>query len=184
MLLETDDLIFRGEHRLVVPRADITAAKQHDGWLEISYPGGRARFEVGTSAHRWVKDILHPKTRIDKMDVRPDSVVAAVTMRDSGFVTELRARTTKVATRLGAGPYDIIFYRADRPTALDRLSELRGRITENGAIWIVTPKGRPEVGHNPVVAAAKKAGLVDVKAARYSETHTALKLMVPRARRR
>jgi hypothetical protein len=183
VLLETDDLIFRGENRLVVPRADIRSAKAKDGWLEISFAGGRARFEVGPSAHRWVNDILNPRTRIDKMDVKPDSNIAIVSMRDVAFVDEVRARAAKVANRLGAGPYDIVFYRADEPTALAKLVELRTRITESGAVWIVTPKGRPELGHEPVVTAAKQAGLVDVKTARYSGTHTAMKLVVPRAQR-
>jgi hypothetical protein len=183
VLLETDELIFRGENRLVVPRADIRSAKEKGGWLEISFPGGRARFEVGPSAHRWVNDILKPKSRIDKMDVKPDSSIAIVSMRDAAFVDEVRARAASVATRLGAGPYDIVFCRADEPAALERLAALRQKITDTGAVWIVTPKGRPELGHDPVVAAAKNAGLVDVKTARYSETHTALKLVVPRAQR-
>jgi hypothetical protein len=118
------------------------------------------------------------------MDVKPESSIAIVSMRDSAFVDEVRARAANVVTRLGAGPYDIIFYRADEPPALAKLAELRAKITESGAVWIVTPKGRPELGHEPVVAAAKKAGLVDVKTARYSETHTALKLVVPRVDRR
>jgi hypothetical protein len=183
VLLETDDLIFRGENRLVVPRAAISAATEKDGWLEIMYAGGRARFEVGPAAHRWVHDILNPKSRIDKMDVRADSHVATVSMRDAAFVDEVRARAGKVATRLGAGPYDIVFYRADEPAALERLADLRQRIRDTGAVWIVTPKGRPELGHAPVVAAARNAGLVDVKTARFSETHTALKLVIPKAQR-
>lgn len=183
VLLETDELVFRGANRLVVPRADIRSAKEKDGWLEISFPGGRARFEVGPSAHRWVDDILNPKSRIDKMDVKPDSDIAIVSMRDAAFVDEVRARAASVATRAGAGPYDIIFYRADAPSALGRLADLRQRIADSGAVWIVIPKGRPELGHEPVVAAAKKAGLVDVKTARYSETHTAMKLVVPKAQR-
>jgi len=34
-----------------------------------------------------------------------------------------------------------------------------------------------------VIAAAKEAGLVDVKVVRFSDTHTALKLVIPVARR-
>lgn len=183
VLLETDDLIFRGDHRLVVPRKEIRSAVAEGDWLRIEYPRGTAGFEVGRNADRWARDILHPKSRIDKMDVKPDSRVAAVAMRDDDFIEELLARATAVASRLGRGPYDLVFYRADQPAALARLETLRDRIEQNGAIWIVTPKGRPELGHGPVVAAAKRAGLVDVKTARYSDTHTALKLVIPKAER-
>jgi hypothetical protein len=184
VLLETDDLIFRGENRLVVARADIRSATVKDGWLEIVHSAGSARFLVGPSAARWANDILHPKSRIDKMDVKPDTNAAVVAIRDSAFVDELRARAAKVTTRPGAGPYDVAFLGVDDPADLARLADLRGRITESGAVWIVTPKGRPELGHGPVVAAARRAGMVDVKTARFSDTHTALKLMVPRSERR
>lgn len=183
VLLETDELIFRGEHRLVVPRSAIRSAAEKDGWLEITHAGGRARFEVGAGAHRWVNDILNPKTRIDKMDVKPDANAAVLSMTGDAFVDEVRERAAKVVTRLGKGPYDIIFFRADRPADLSRLENLQSRIASNGAVWIVTPKGRPELGHGPIVSAARAAGLVDVKTARFSDTHTALKLMIPRDQR-
>jgi hypothetical protein len=47
-------------------------------------------------------------------------------------------------------------------------------------VWV---KGRKELNENHVREAALDAGLVDVKVARFSETHSALKLVVPRARR-
>jgi hypothetical protein len=48
---------------------------------------------------------------------------------------------------------------------------------------VVSPKGRPEIGDVVVIAAAKRAGLVDNKVVRFSDTHTALRLVIPRARR-
>lgn len=184
LLLETDDLIFRGPRRLVVPRADICEAAARNGWLEIAWAGGRARFEVGPGVDRWVQDILHPKGRIDKLDVKPDSRVALVQVRDDAFTAEVRARAATAATRLGAGPYDLIFYRIEEPAGLDRLAELRARLQPAGAVWVITPKGVPALGHVPIVAAARRAGLVDTKTARYSETHTTLKLVIPKAKRR
>ncbi|MCI0436302.1 MAG: DUF3052 domain-containing protein [Gemmatimonadetes bacterium] len=105
-------------------------------------------------------------------------------LADAGFVAELKQRAARVATRAVGRDYDLIFYRANEPAALSRLAALRERIQSGGAIWLVTPKGRPEIGHGPVVAAAKKAGLIDVKTARYSDALTAMKLMIPRAQRR
>jgi hypothetical protein len=124
-----------------------------------------------------------PRSRIDKLDVKPGSRVAVISVRDAAFVEELRDRARRVALRVQGSDYDLIFYRADKPAALDRLRDLSGRIVPNGAVWVITPRGRPEIGHDTIVRAAKAAGLIDVKTARFSETHTALKLMIPRALR-
>ena len=53
----------------------------------------------------------------------------------------------------------------------------------DGGIWVVSPKGDPTIRDVDVMAAAKAAGLVDVKVARWSDTHTALKLVIPKALR-
>jgi hypothetical protein len=47
----------------------------------------------------------------------------------------------------------------------------------------VWAKGRKELNENHVRDAALDAGLVDVKVARFSATHSALKLVVPKAKR-
>ncbi len=54
---------------------------------------------------------------------------------------------------------------------------------KNGALWVVYPKGQKHITENDVMAAAKSAGLVDVKVVSFSETHTALKLMIPLSHR-
>jgi hypothetical protein len=183
LLLETDELVFRAEKRLVVARASIRQAVASGDWLEIGWPGGRARFEVGRGAERWAQDILHPKSRIEKLDVKPESRVAVIAVPDNDFSAELQARAARVDARLGKGLYDFVFYRADTPGSLDRLSELRGRIQDAGAVWIITPRGDPAMKHETLVAAAKRAGLIDTKTARFSETHTALKLVIPKRNR-
>ena len=50
-------------------------------------------------------------------------------------------------------------------------------------LWIVYAKGKKELTENDVRGAGLKAGLVDVKVARFSETKTGLKFVVPRERR-
>jgi hypothetical protein len=183
LLLETDDLIFRGPKRLAIARRSIESATADAGWLEVRYPGGAARFELGPAAERWAHDISNPRTRIDKLDVKPASRTVIVGMRDAEFAAELKARAGRIDGRLGAGPYDFIFFHAGATADLDRLGDLRQRIQTSGAIWVITPKGVRELGHDPLVRAAKVAGLVDVKTARFSETLTALKLMIPTSRR-
>jgi hypothetical protein len=56
-------------------------------------------------------------------------------------------------------------------------------LKRDGSIWVVWPKGRQELKENDIIVAAKDAGLVDVKVIKFSETHSALKLVIPLARR-
>jgi hypothetical protein len=183
LLLETDDLIFRGEPRLVVPLATIARADARAGWLEIEHARGVARFELGDAAEKWAHAINNPRTRIDKLDVKPGSRVAIVDLDDEDFLEELRQRTGPSDGPPSQRDYDLIFFGVTTPAALPRLNALRARIAPAGAVWIITPKGVPSLSHGPVVAAARAAGLVDVKTARFTATHTALKLMIPRDRR-
>ena len=62
---------------------------------------------------------------------------------------------------------------------LARLEKLKASLKPNGALWIIRPKGRPEISERATMAAGKAAGLVDVKVVRFTETHTAEKFVIP-----
>jgi hypothetical protein len=80
---------------------------------------------------------------------------------------------------------DIVFYEADVVGDLVRLPALRSAIKPAGAVWVVSPKGKTaHIKDVEVMAAAREAGLVDIKGASFSETHTALKLVIPVANRK
>lgn len=183
LLLETDDLIFRGQPRLSVPLRAISRATANDGWLEIVHEGGKARFELGDAAEKWAHAINNPRTRIDKLEVKSGSSVAVIDVEDAEFLAEVSERTGNAPGPATGRDYDLIFLGVEKPAALRRLSALVKRIVPAGAIWVITPKGVPAVGREPVITAAREAGLVDVKSARFSETHTGLKLVIPRGRR-
>jgi hypothetical protein len=48
---------------------------------------------------------------------------------------------------------------------------------------VVYPRGCKEIRENDVMAAGKSAGLTDNKVARFSDTHTALRFVIPLAKR-
>ena len=108
--------------------------------------------------------------------------VAIVGGLDEDFTTELAARADIHTTETG-DPVDLLFARIQTIDELEVLPRLRGRIKPTGAIWLIHPKGVGGLKHEPIVEAARAADLIDVKTARFSDTHTALKLMVPRASR-
>ena len=84
--------------------------------------------------------------------------------------------------RARAGSDLVLVAMSDR-SELPRLAKLREAIKATGAIWVVWPKGRKEFREDDVRDFGKTAGLVDVKVARFSDTLSALKMMIPRAQR-
>jgi hypothetical protein len=183
LLLETDELVFRGAQRAAVPLASIRSARAQDGWLIVEHRGGIDRFDLGDLAESWANAITHPRARIDKLDVKPTSRVAVIGVKDDDFLAELRQRAASVEESDAVENVDLIFYAVDDVLDLERLPALRQRIVPAGAVWLIHPKGDPELKHEPLVAAAKRAGLIDTKTARFSATRTALKLVVPKAER-
>ena len=183
LLLETDDLILRGEERWAAPLRGLKAATDGD-WLVVRNDDGEARFEVGPKAAAWAHAINHPRTRIDKLGVKAESRVLVLGLdADAAFLAELHDRTDHVDTGGRAKGYDVVFLAIDSPADLRRIDALSRRIAPTGGIWIIHPKGRPDLSHDVLVGAGKAAGLIDNKTARFSDSHTGLRFVIPKARR-
>jgi hypothetical protein len=179
-LLETDELIFRGEFRLAIPRKTITDVDAKDGTLWVTFPDGVAKFELGPTAAKWAEKIKNPPSLLDKLGVKPGMRVAVLGVEDAAFLEQLLDRTSEIARKTPKKDTEIIIFGADAVTDLARLANLRGYLTPAGAIWVIHTKGKGAAFKDvDVFAAAKKAGLVDVKVASFSPTHTAEKLVVP-----
>jgi hypothetical protein len=180
-LLETDELIVRGDIRLSVPLKDITEAVDDLGTLRISWPDGTAELDLGEpEAGRWQHAILHPKTLFDKLGVKDGQRVAVVGGMPGEFVSELRQQHPEPPA---GAPLDVIFLAVASPSDLDLLDSVQHGLARDGAIWIVRPKGSKELPEAAVRSAARGAGLVDIKTARFSDTHTADKYVIPLDRR-
>lgn len=124
-----------------------------------------------------------PKSLLDKLGLKPWSRVAVIGGDDEPFWQQLRERGADVEVGEPGGDLDFIVLLADEPADLELLAALRPRLKQNGAIWVVSPRGKPAIRDLVVIAAAKAAGLVDVKVLRFSDTHTSLKLVIPLAQR-
>jgi len=183
--LEHKDLVFRGPTRLAIPLASITSAVARDGTLHVTYAGRKASFAIGDAAVKWANRITNPPSRLEKLGVKAGMTVAIVGVDDETFAREIGARGATVAgtTIRSAKDADAIFYGARHRDALGELASLAQIIRPEGAIWVVRPKGRPEITEAETMAAGKRAGLVDVKVVSFSETHTAEKFVIPVAKR-
>ena len=182
-LLEHDTLRFRGDVTLSIPFKEIQSVVARTGKLRVTFPRGVASFTVGPLAERWALKIRSPKSLVDKIGVKAESRVAVVGVKDAAFWRQLRARATDISAGRPRTGSDVIFLLAVKGADLKRLKPLQNRIKRNGAIWVVSLKGRQRVGERDVLAAGKAAGLVDVKVVAFSQTHTAHKFVIPRARR-
>ncbi len=182
-LLESEALLFRGDFRLSIPLKDLTAVDVNRGQLQVTSPQGRAIFNLGPLAEKWAAKIRNPRSLLDKLGVKPDSQVAVLGIKDENFWQQLKERTSKTATSRPKKESDLIFLAAGQKGDLEQLAELQGYLKRDGAIWVVWPKGKAQLKESDVMAAAKVSGMVDVKVVKFSESHSALKLVIPVSRR-
>ncbi|MEO8132799.1 MAG: hypothetical protein ABI831_02305 [Betaproteobacteria bacterium] len=124
------------------------------------------------------------RPRIDKLGVKPGLRVAVIGVNDELLFAELRERSDQVVVGMPRTRRDIIFYGVESLLALDELETLKARIVPDGAIWVVLRKDDDRsLDDADVIAAARRAGLVDNKVVSFSTTHTALRLVIPPALR-
>ncbi|HWW82727.1 MAG TPA: hypothetical protein VNZ26_03945 [Vicinamibacterales bacterium] len=182
--LETEELQFRGDDlRLSIRFKDMSKVSVRDGTLAVSFPDGTAAFELGPRAGKWANAIEHPPSRLAKIGVKPDWRASAIDLEDEDFVLELRASVSLLSIGRVVKDSDAIFFGVTDEAQLGRMESLKASLKSNGAIWVIRPKGRPEISQGAVMAAGKRAGLVDVKVVRFSPTHTAEKYVIPVAAR-
>jgi len=176
-------LIFRGEFRLNIPLASVKTAKARNGRLTVTFPEGSAMFELGPRAERWAEGMRVLKRLVDKLGIKSGSRVVVLGIRDSVFWAQLNDRAVKASKGKLIDSADIIVVAVNALRDLARLRPLQNSLARNGAIWVVAPRGSKHIPEREILAAGLAAGLVDVKVARFSETHTAHKFVIPLKRR-
>jgi hypothetical protein len=178
--LETEILQFRGgDLRLSIPFKQMSKVTARTGTLSVTYPAGTLLLELGAAAPKWMDKILHPPSRLQKIGVKADWRVSAVSVDDPGFLRELRTAVDTLSIGCVVRGSDAIFFGVTDQGQLTRLEQLKVSLKPNGALWIIRPKGRPEISERATMAAGKAAGLVDVKVVGFSTTHTAEKFVIP-----
>ncbi len=107
--LETSELNFRSEDgamRMKFTFADIKSAAAADGQLRVEVPEGTAIFELGANAAKWCEKILHPKTRLEKLGIKPNAAVSLV----GNFAADFLSQVPKLAKSLkGAAALWIVY---------------------------------------------------------------------------
>jgi hypothetical protein len=185
-LLETSEVIFRSEDgalRWKIAFSSIKSAKAVHGELRLETPGGPAVFALGPQAEKWCEKILHPKTRLEKLGVKPNAAVSMLGTFEPEFLAELSACTKNVTKGGVTTDSEWIFFAANTSKELAEITKLAKALKGAAALWLVYPKGQKQITENDVLGAGRKAGLKDIKVVGFSPTHTALKFVIPITRR-
>jgi hypothetical protein len=157
--------------------------KAANGELRIATKAGALTFEVGTAAENWREKILHPKTRAEKLAVKPGTRLCLLGKFETKFVRELQSAHAEIFRAANVASLDQTFFAAERKSALVAIGKFARKMKGAEVLWIVYPKRRKVITEMDVIAAGRKSGLKDVKVVGFSPTHTALKFVIPLEKR-
>ena len=185
VLLETDELIVRGDARVRVPRSAIKKVSTRGGVLTVAAPPTTIALTLGDdAAAKWKKKIEEPPKRlIDKLDVKPGATVWLFGVNDETLESQLAERTDNLSRGRSASACDVVFVGVDTEKELGRIERALEATHDDGAVWVVHRKGPGGIADTTIFAKAKTLGLTYTKVAKVSETHTAEKLVRPVASR-
>jgi hypothetical protein len=183
ILLESDELILRGSVKLRIHRRSVRAAVAKGGKVTVDFTDGSLVLVLGDAAPAFVRKLLAPvKSRAEKMGIAEGIRVVTLGDTDAGFAAELEDIGAIVATRLAKAEV-LIVLSVSTAAALSRINVCARALAPAGALWVVHPKGTVGLKDTDIFAAGKAAGLTYTKVARFSDTHTAEKLVIPKDKR-
>jgi bifunctional DNA-binding transcriptional regulator/antitoxin component of YhaV-PrlF toxin-antitoxin module len=178
-LLETAEILFRGEERLKIPFSAIRGVEAKEGELRLKTDEGLVVFELGERAEKWREKILNPKSVVEKLGVKPEDAVAVFGKLDGEFLEKLKQQKSRTATGKIVDGIGWIFLGAQTREGLGGVKKIAGKMKGSTALWVVYPKRQKSITETDVIGAGRKAGLKDVKVVGFSATHTALKFVIP-----
>ncbi len=178
-LLETAEIIFRGEPRLKIPFSAISGMEAKDGELRLKTADGLVVFELGVRAEKWREKIANPKSVLEKLGVKPGDPVTVFGNLDGEFLKKLKEQKSAVAPGKIVDGISWIFFGAETREGLREVKKIAGKMKGSVALWVVYPKGQKSIMETDVIGAGRKALLKDVKVVGFSATHTALKFVIP-----
>lgn len=184
-LLESDHIAFRGKTKSEkFLLADVSRVEVQGNALLLDHTEGLALLHLAEGmAAKWLAKIRNPRSLLDKLGITEESKVVVLGVDDAEFLEQLAKKVGRFGTAPRSGT-DVIVFAAESMLTLDRLSALKETLVPTGAIWVVHRKGKEATLRDvEVFAAGRSAGLVDNKVASFSATHTAERLVIPRASR-
>jgi hypothetical protein len=128
------------------------------------------------------RDYSH-RTLTEKLGIKPGQRIAVLGVEDAELQRDLEGIIPDYSRGNRIGDADLIFFSAEAKVDLSKLKSLARSICKSSGIWVVYPKGQTHIREIDVINAGKSAGLTDNKVVRFSATHTALRFVIPLAKR-
>lgn len=178
-LLETAEILFRGEDRLRIPFSGIRGMTVKDGELQLKTSAGLVIFELGERAEKWRKKIANPKSVVEKLGPKAGESLALFGKLDSEFLEKLKPHKLRITREKITDGVSWVFLGVDSLPGLAAVKKIAGKMKGSMSLWVVYPKGQKTITEAHVLGAGREAGLTDVKVVGFSTTHTALKFVVP-----
>jgi hypothetical protein len=126
---------------------------------------------------------------LDKLGIRPGMRVAIVGDLDTDpeapvIRASISDRTSDVTNGPPQPDTDVVLLLVDTTDELAILSELRPRIRQAGAIWVVSRKGKAATIRDvEIMSIARDHDLIDNKVVAFSAERTSIRLVIPVALR-
>ena len=184
--LDGKELTLRDELKLSIPLKDVRDVATKDGQLTIKWADDKIVLRVGDKAAKLADKILHPPSLLDKLGIKPGHVVSIIGFDDQAFLRDIRKRTESVVVGSIQPQSDVVIFRPATKADLKRLKTLQKSLKRDGAIWVLRTKGSKnpaDATEMDVINTARDSGLVDVKISAFSDELTAMKVVIPKARR-
>jgi hypothetical protein len=121
------------------------------------------------------------KSRLDKLGIKTGMRVCTLAVPDAEFELELAGRLGAPPAKAARGRFDAILRGFEAERDLAAIQKLRDHLEAAGALWLIYRKGKAApLPERSVREALLAAGLVDIKVVAFSDSHTALKAVIPR----
>jgi hypothetical protein len=174
-LLETSEIILRGEIRKRVAFNEISRVKVQSDSLCFKVGGENVELVLGASAaEKWAATLTSPPPSLaKKLGITNKTVVRAMgNCRDESLQSAL-AEAARISTR-GA---DLIVAFVDTPESLRvTLDQTKAAVLDGVPIWMVYAKGPGHALNETVIRSLLRAnGMMDTKVASVSSALTALR---------
>ena len=181
--LDSQHLDVRIKPSLRIAFTRVRAVEIAGARLILALDEGPLVLHLGEEAPKWAKKIQSPRSRLQKLGVKPGARVCLIDFEHAEFAAELRGAGVAPTYELARGEALVFLYVAE-PSDLAALERVRKALAPEGAVWVLREKGKTaKVSEDEVRKRAKQVGLVDVKVLAFSETLSGLRLVIPRAKR-
>lgn len=175
--LDGTSITCRGLLKRAFAKADMSDLRVERGKLRFECGGDAVAIDLGEKADAWLDAIKNPRTRIQKLGVKHGMKVCVLGEAEQDALDELAAVIGEEPSRRLGKSLDLVFLFVTTPDQLSKLAAIEKSLVARGAVWALWPKGRKDLRHEEVVAAAKPAGLSQTKSVGFSEVFSGLRLV-------